>query len=328
VVTAWTTGGNIPDAIVRLKATPSSAAPKFSFGCGSSDGTASCDLGAMDATSVQRQLQADSEVPATATSVKSVKLTVIGSAAKLPKDPTASATVQISGTATTTSTTNPTLPITTTTPLPVGSLPDVPPATSPTLSPGGNAAKLFPTLQPSPNSSASKDVKGRAVANTAALPEGTSVVGASLIGLAALALAFVLAVTRFSIRRRPTPATPAGAAAAPPATDKPAPAVAPTTAADKPATVVPEAAAGQSDTTPEPVKDTPQASEETAQASEEAPKASEDAPEAPYAAPETLEDPADDPTAENNPAKSNPGESNPPESNPSDSSADGSTPDA
>ena len=83
---------------------------------------------------------------------------------------------------------------------------------SPTLSPGGNAGNLFPTLQPSPGSSPSKNVKGRAVADSTALPEGASVVGASLIGLAALALAFVLAVTRFSIRRRPAPSAPGAAA--------------------------------------------------------------------------------------------------------------------
>jgi hypothetical protein len=39
------------------------------------------------------------------------------------------------------------------------------------------------------------------VADTSALPEGASVVNAQLAGLAALALAFVLAVTRLSIRR-------------------------------------------------------------------------------------------------------------------------------
>jgi hypothetical protein len=37
-------------------------------------------------------------------------------------------------------------------------------------------------------------------ADVSALPEGASVVGAQLAGLAALALAFLLAVTRLSIR--------------------------------------------------------------------------------------------------------------------------------
>jgi hypothetical protein len=57
-VTAWAQGGNVPDATIRLMAAPASLKPVFSFGCGSHDGSASCDLGALDAKSAQRQLQA------------------------------------------------------------------------------------------------------------------------------------------------------------------------------------------------------------------------------------------------------------------------------
>jgi len=199
IVSAWTTGGNVPDAIVRLQASPASVTPQFSFGCGSNDGTASCDLGAMDAKSAQRQLQAQVNVPATST-VPSVTLTVIGSAAHLPTDPQANATVAITG---------PAVPAATTSPLPVGSLPSIPTAT-PTLTPGGNAAGLFPTINPSPSgsgSSSSSKAATRAVADTSALPEGSSVVGAQLVGLGALVVAFVLAITRMTIRRRPSMAT-------------------------------------------------------------------------------------------------------------------------
>ena len=78
----------------------------------------------------------------------------------------------------------------------------------PSLSPAaaGNAANLFPTLDPQPTPSApSAAAKSRAkpVANTSALPDSGPVVGAQVVGLSALALAFVLAVTRVSIRRRP-----------------------------------------------------------------------------------------------------------------------------
>ena len=202
-VIAWMTGGNVPDATIRLQATPASAIPGFSFGCGSFDGTSSCDLGAVDAKSAPRQLQAQVTVPATATSVTSVSLTVIGSAAHLPKDPKATAAITI---------TDPSpAPITQVSPLPVGSLPGIPgvtPAPSPSLSPGGNAAGLFPTVEPSPSPDASQKAGARAVANTSALPEGAPVVGAQLIGLAALGLAFVLAVTRLSIRRRDPAAEP------------------------------------------------------------------------------------------------------------------------
>jgi hypothetical protein len=167
----------------------------------------------MDAKSAERQLQAESMVPVTASAVKSVRLTVIGSAASLPQDPRASATVTIKGSA---SVTQPTPSMS---PLPVGSLPDVSttnPTTGATLSPGGNASGLFPTLKPSPssssNSKAALNTKARQAADTSALPEGAPVVGAQLAGLAALLVAFVLAVTRFSIRRRPAPATAASAA--------------------------------------------------------------------------------------------------------------------
>jgi hypothetical protein len=196
IVTAWTTGGNIPDAIVRLQASPASVTPQFSFGCGSNDSTAACDLGAMDSKSAQRQLQAQVTVPATST-LSAVTLTVIGSAAHLKTDPEATAVVAITG---------PVIPAATTSPLPIGSLPDVPTPT-PSLTPGGNAAGLFPTINPSPSTSAGKKAITRSVADTAALPEGASVIGAQLVGLGALAVAFVLAVTRLTIRRRPSLAT-------------------------------------------------------------------------------------------------------------------------
>jgi hypothetical protein len=206
-VSAWTTGGNIPDAIIRLQATHGSGKPEFSFGCGTYDGTSSCDLGAVDAKSAERQLQAQLTVPVTASTITSATLTVIGSAAYLPKDPKAYATVTI--------TPSP-APEIVTSPLPVGSLPGIP-AASPTLSPGGNAAGLFPTLEPSPTPSSTQKASTRPVANTSALPEGASVVGAQLLGLAALGLAFVLAVTRLSIRRPLAPASPAAGSAEPPA---------------------------------------------------------------------------------------------------------------
>jgi hypothetical protein len=152
-------------------------------------------------------------VPATASAVKSVQLTVIGSAGSLPKDPKASATVAIKGSASVSQ------PTPTTSPLPIGTLPGVSainPTTGATLSPGGNASGLFPTLKPSPSprSSAALNAKARQAADTSALPEGAPVIGAQLAGLAALLVAFVLAVTRFSIRRRPAPST-AGPAAGP-----------------------------------------------------------------------------------------------------------------
>jgi hypothetical protein len=232
IVSAWTQGGDVPDAIVRLVATPASVTPKFSFGCGSHDGTSSCDLGAIDAKSAQRQLQARVAISATSSTVKSVKLTAIISAAHLPKSPEASATVKVTAAPAGTGTSATPTPATTTTPLSVGSLPYLQGA-SPTLSPGGNAAGLFPALSPSdPSSSTSGSQKAnaRTVANTSALPLGAPVVSAQLIGLGVLALAFVLAVTRLSVRRRPAVAAapagsrPSGTGPSPAPAEEPAPA--------------------------------------------------------------------------------------------------------
>jgi hypothetical protein len=186
-------------------------APKFSFGCGSQDGTAACDLGTVDANSVVRQLKAQVIVPASAAGIRSVRLIVTGSAAHLAKEPTAAAAVSITTPLpVTTPVTTPVPQVTplTFSPLPVGTLPGVQPAAapSPTLSPGGNAGNLFPTLALAKGKAAKgKKATTRVVANVSALPGGASVIGAQLLGLAALALAFVLAITRLSVRRRPVP---------------------------------------------------------------------------------------------------------------------------
>jgi hypothetical protein len=222
VISAWTEGGNVPSATVHLAATPASLSGQFNFGCGSNDGTASCDLGEIDASSAQRELEAQVVVPATDASVTSVQLKVTGSAAHLPTQPRAAVAISV----TAASASGSSVPNPGSTPLPVGNLPFLNGSTgangsagsSSTLSPGGNAGGLFPTLNPSsPQPGPSKSgqrASARTVANTSALPLGAPVVGAQLIGLAVLALAFVLAVTRLSIRRRPAAAAAAGGAAA------------------------------------------------------------------------------------------------------------------
>jgi hypothetical protein len=234
-VTAWAVGGNVPDATISLTAAPAGLKPTFSSGCGSHNGTASCDLGALDASSARRQLQAKVAVAASATTVTSVHLTAKLSAANLPKDPQVSAattvTAAAAGTATARSTATPGstpgntsapaatgnsagvgAPVTSTSPLSVGDLPGLTggsPALSgggATLSPGGNAAGLFPSVNPSaaPKSGKQGTPNGSAqeVANSSALPLSSPVVGAQLAGLIVLAMALVLAVARLSFRRR------------------------------------------------------------------------------------------------------------------------------
>jgi len=268
-VSAWTTGATATAATIKLRASPpGGGTPSFSFGCGKSDGTSACDLGAVDPQSARRQLQAQLTVPVTASAVKSVSLTVTGTAPALPKAAEASASVAITapGTAATTQTPRatppqapqpslaplppqaPQPPMTVTSPLPVGSLPGLPsvglpPAGFPPAGPGatqsqtGSAAGLFPTVNPSPTLGF-PSAGGSRAADTSALPEGASVVNAQLAGLAALALAFVLAVTRLSIRR------PAGPVAGQPGTEAGQPGTEPgrdTEESKKPGTDKPDA---------------------------------------------------------------------------------------
>jgi hypothetical protein len=229
-VSAWTTGGSVPKVTLSLTTAPSSLAPKFTFNC-TPEGKASCDLGTVDSTSARTQLKAQVAVAANATSVRSVKLTVTGSAPGLTtKKPTDAATITVkaaSATASPSAGSTSAVPGTSTagtpsaagqvpatnvtSPLPVTSLPYLNSAAATTLSPstlspGGNASGLFPTLNPSGGAAANQKAgvtRTRSVADEASLRTNASVVGAQLAGLIALALAFILAVTRLSIRRRP-----------------------------------------------------------------------------------------------------------------------------
>lgn len=232
---AWTTGATATAATVTLQASPAaSGTPTFSFGCGKSDGTSSCDLGAVDPLSAHRQLQAQLTVPVTASAVTSVSLTATGTATQLPKPAKADAAIAVTAprTSVTTQPTpaapppappseppltppsapslapppvplpSPAPPMTITSPLPAGSLAGIPSAGPvPAQSQAGNAAGLFPTVNPSPALGFPTVGGASRIADISALPEGASVANAQLAGLAALTLAFVLAVTRLSIRR-------------------------------------------------------------------------------------------------------------------------------
>jgi hypothetical protein len=217
IVSVWARNGNVPDTTVRLSTAPASQSPAFSFGCGSHNGTAACNVGGVDSSSSSRQLQAGVSVAATATSVTSVKLTATASAANLVSDPTASVTVQVFPFGHSTPTTpTPSLPggATSTSPISVGNLPYLSGTAGTKVSPGGNASGLFPTLNPSssPGRSGSTVVKranARPAADTSALSLGSPVVGAQLAGLGALAVGSILAITRLSVRKRPTQKPPA-----------------------------------------------------------------------------------------------------------------------
>lgn len=231
IVSAWAENGDVPGATIKLSAAPTSLVPEFSFGC-NPNATASCDLGTVFAASSAREVSARVTVPATATSVTSVNLTATASASGLVADPAVSIPITVNaGTQTSTGTGSSGSGTggsgtggsggvgaggagSITSPLPVGSLPTIGGAGSTSsVSPGGNAAGLFPTINPSavPNPSPGQNSSGtraRQVANTQALPIGTPVVDAQLAGLAALGVAFLLAVTRLSVRKRPATAGP------------------------------------------------------------------------------------------------------------------------
>jgi hypothetical protein len=195
-VAAWATGGNVSNAAIALQVSPAGGGTaQFSFGCGSGNGTSTCNLGTVDTSSGHLQFQAQLTVPVT-TSATTITLTATGSATGLPTGPAASAPVAVNAST-----------------APVGgvSLPaglTVPGATVPgaTVSPAGGAGTLLPTVDPSANPAAPTASIGngtRQVDNTTALPTGNNHVGVELVGLLALAAAFLLAVTRVSVRRPP-----------------------------------------------------------------------------------------------------------------------------
>jgi hypothetical protein len=201
-VGAWTQGGNLPDAKLQLQSTAGTGTPTFSFGCGSGNGTSACDLGAVDASSAQRLFQAEVTVPLTATTLTAVSLTVTGSAANLAANPAASASVTVLAPGS-----------------PAGAslspLPSIAASgfafPTPTMSPGGNAAGLFPPVSPSPQAEGETPAANvsalSSTAKNSEIAEGA--------GLAALAAAMLVAVTRVSLRR-PAPRHAANSAAAPP----------------------------------------------------------------------------------------------------------------
>src|SRR5256885_931235 len=96
-VGVWAQNGDASSVVIRLATAPASEKAAFSFGCGSQDGGTACSLGTVTSGSAAREVLAKVTVPATATSVSSVKLTASLSAAHLTK--TAAAGVGVSVTA-------------------------------------------------------------------------------------------------------------------------------------------------------------------------------------------------------------------------------------
>ncbi|HEY7263263.1 MAG TPA: hypothetical protein VH589_17460 [Trebonia sp.] len=207
LVGVWATGANASGSTVRLSVAPAGQKAAFSVGC-ATNGKASCSLGALKAGSTVRMLQARVAVPATATSVTSVRLTAIAGATNAVTGPKAAVTISVTapGTAAVAAQVTPLGGGTGISPLPVGYLPYLK-GTGATLSPGGNATGLFPAITPSayPSASSQSSAAGSPVAETFPLSKNESVMDAQIAGIAALALAIALTVTGLLFRRGRTP---------------------------------------------------------------------------------------------------------------------------
>ena len=207
VVSVYTTGADATNVSVGVSAAPAGQRGSFDFGCGSRNGTAACGLGQINAGARPRQVQAQIAVPATS-SATSVRLTAIVSADHLPVKPQASVTVMVAAGAGA-----PTPPVNYLTDavfrnasyLPVIGANLSKGGTA--LSPGGNASGLFPELVPGSQSQSPTGTASRARNTVALASAGLSVVNAQIAGVAALALALLLAAIP-SLRRRLLAAVP------------------------------------------------------------------------------------------------------------------------
>jgi hypothetical protein len=223
-VTIATQGGSASNVTVTLTSQPSSQKPKFTSGCAKGNGAATCTISSVsDKQSVS--LQAQIPVAANASSVSSVKLTA--TAAVATKDtwtpPAAAETVAVTAASSSSSpsasgshsSSPPSSSTVGTTPIDLGLGPQPSDnGVSSSLIGAGNAAGLFPDIQPSPTPSPASgfqvngDPRNNASpVSSSALTLGTKVLPAQVAGLIALALALLLTMTRLS-RRRPNPAGP------------------------------------------------------------------------------------------------------------------------
>jgi hypothetical protein len=240
-VTIATQGGSASNVTVTLTSQPSSQKPKFTSGCAKGNGAATCTISSVaDKQSVN--LQAQIPVAANASSVSSVKLTATATVAtKTAWTPPAaaeavavtaasspSASASGSGSGSHSSSPPPSSSTVGTTPIDLGLGPQPSDnGVSSSLIGAGNAAGLFPDIQPSPTPSPATGLQvngdprnNASPVSTSALTLGTKVLPAQVAGLIALAVALLLTMTRLS-RRRPSPAGPKDAKAAKDAAKEP-----------------------------------------------------------------------------------------------------------
>jgi hypothetical protein len=180
-------------------------APTFTV-CPDPSGT-TCTLGSLP-TGQADELKADAKVLHAASAGEKVKLTATAKGKTSNSDQGSDTlTVTTATTPSTTPTTSPTVPAGT---LPAEPLPPIPGVSSAPGVPDG----LFPTVTPAPTGGASSGIgsatfppvkkhaeRASATTDSATLPLSPRLIGGQLLGLAVLAGAVAIAVTRLSLRR-------------------------------------------------------------------------------------------------------------------------------
>ena len=204
--------GSATDVTVALTAQPSGQKPTFVSGCAKGAGTASCTVSSVsDKQPVS--LKAQIPVAASATSVTSVKLTATASIVTAEKwtPPSAAETVAVTAASASPATSPASSSPAGVVPggaLPLGPIPDLNGASSQLIG-AGNAAGLFPAINPSATPSPSPGSQapgsqrdGRPIPGSSAIAFVQPGLTGQVAGLIALAVAVLLTVTRLSLRKR------------------------------------------------------------------------------------------------------------------------------
>jgi hypothetical protein len=207
-----TKNGSASNVSVALTAQPSSQKPEFTSGCTKGDGTASCTVSSVTTTQ-PANLHAQIAVASNATSVTSVTLTATASVTSTAKwtPPAAAGTTSVTSATTAhpaakATSAAPAAPLS---PLPLGAVPNLNAVASQLIS-AGNAAGLFPAIDPSGTPGASQvadppqasQQDAGALITASPVSAGSPVFTAQVAGLIALGLAIMLTVTRLSRRKR------------------------------------------------------------------------------------------------------------------------------
>jgi hypothetical protein len=201
--------GSAAAVTVSLTSKPSSQKPVFTGGCANGNGTTSCPVGAV---SDKQPVTLHAQIPVAddASSVTSVKLTVTARVTTTAKwtPPSAAETVAVTGAPASPGSSGGDTPAAPGTTLPLGPIPNLNSISS-SLIGAGNAAGLFPAINPGATPSPSPGngtSDGRRNAEPAAGSAAIAFVKPGLTGqvagLVALAVAVLLTMTRLSLRRR------------------------------------------------------------------------------------------------------------------------------